>query len=261
MLNRSNTLNFFEMKISVTLILLIVVSFFLQAQTKINTQQILQNAELKRMPWMEMSMYATINDADEKKSSVYHLFLNNNKVLVACTEPAAQKGNLLLMQNHEMWLYVKSTAQPTKITPIQRLAGAVSFIDIAGLKWSADYEVDSAKIINEKNREMYFLQLHATSNEISYRKIKLWIDKKTNQPVKEDIYLSSDKLYKTIVFTKYENIAGKIINTEIEFTDHFNKERKTIINFSKQKQENNLPANYFLKEKLAEVSKMILPEK
>jgi outer membrane lipoprotein-sorting protein len=250
------------MKFFTRLILLIIIPFALHAQSKINAAEILRNAELKRIPWIQMSMYATITDnADRKKPDpVYHLFFDNNKVLVACMEPAVQKGNLLLMQNHEMWLYIKSTTQPTKITPIQRLAGSVSFIDIAGLKWSADYEVDSVKIINEKKQEIYFLQLHAKSNDISYRKIYLWIDKKTNKPVKEDIYLSSDKLYKTIVFTKYETVAGKEMNTQIEFTDHFNKERKTTINFSKEKSEKNLPANYFLKEKLAEDSKLMLSE-
>jgi hypothetical protein len=67
-------------------------------------------------------------------------------------------------------------------------------------------------------------------------------------------------LYKTIVFTKYEIVAGKEMNTQIEFTDHFNKERKTSIYFSKEKSEKNLPANYFIKEKLAEVSKLMLSE-
>lgn len=250
------------MKLFSRFILLIIVPVVLHAQAKINIGEILQKAELKRLPWMQMSMSATIaNNTDEKNPPTYHLFFDNNKVLVASMEPVSQKGNLLLMQNHEMWLYLKSTVQPTKITPIQRLAGSVSFIDIAGLKWSTDSEVDSVKIINEKKREIYMLQLHAKSNEISYRKINLWIDKKTNQPIKEDIYLSSDKLYKTILFTKYEMVSGKEMNTQIEFTDHFNKERKTIINFSKEKQEKILPANYFIKEKLAEVSKEIISEK
>ena len=249
------------MKLIFRIVLLIIIPIALHAQSKINTAEILQKSELKRMPWTQMSMNATIEDTDQKNPATYHLFFNNNKVLVACIQPISQKGNLLLMQNHEMWLYIKSTAQPTKITPIQRLAGSVSFIDIAGLKWSADYEIDSLKIINDKKQEIYFLQLHAKSNEISYRKINLWIDKKTNQPIKEDIYLSSDKLYKTILFTKYEIFSGKEMNTQIEFTDHFNKERKTIINFSKEKPEKKLPANYFIKEKLAEVSKEIISEK
>lgn len=248
-----------KMKLFFKLILLITVPFALHAQSKINTAEILRNAELKRMPWQQMSMLATIdNAADKTPNAAYHLFFDNNKVLVACMEPASQKGNLLLLQNHEMWLYIKSTAQPAKITPLQRLSGAVSFIDIAGLKWSTDYEVDSAKIINEKKQEIYFLQLHAKSNDISYRKINLWIDKKTNHPIKEDVYLSSDKLYKTILFTKYEMVAGKELNTQIEFTDHFNKERETSINFSKAKPEKILPANYFIKEKMAEVSKEII---
>ncbi len=248
------------MRLFIRLMLLLIAPFILHAQTKINANEILRQAELKRMPWQQMSMYATINDVGNEKNAnaVYHLFFDNNKVLVACDEPLSQKGNLLLLQNNDMFLYIKSTAQPMKITPLQRLSGSVSFIDIAKLNWTKDYALDSAKIINNEKKEIYFFQLHANANDISYKKINLWIDKKSNQPLKEEIYLSSEKLYKTIVFTKYEIISGKEMNTQIEFIDHFNKEKKTTIIFSKEKQEKNLPANYFITEKMAEISKEII---
>src|SRR5258708_21713701 len=75
------------------------------------------------------------------------------------------------------------------------------------------------------------------------------------RPVRADIYLSSDKLYKTVMFTKYQTIAGKEINTQIEFADYFNKGRKSVINFSRVQRERALPENYFIKEWLPAVFK------
>ncbi len=247
------------MKLFVRLILFFIVPFMSQAQIKINATEILRQAELKRMPWEQMSLYATLTDSSNNGNliSAYHVFFNGNKALVACTEPSAQKGNLLLLQNNEMWFYIKSTAQPMKITSLQRLSGSVSFVDIARLNWANDYSVDSFEMVksDDKKEEAYLLHLHAVSQAISYRKINLWIDKNNKRPLKADIYLNSEKLYKTILFTKYQGIAGKEINTQIEFIDYFNKGRKSVMNFSKSQPEKNLPENYFIKEKLPEVSK------
>lgn len=251
------------MKLLAGLILFFIMPFALQAQQKINASEILRQAELKRMPWAQMSLYATLTDSSngENPNTSYHVFFKGNETLIACTKPAAQKGNLLLLQGHDMWFYIKSTAKPMKITPLQRLSGSVSFVDIARLNWAADYSIDSfetVKLTKDKNEEAYLLHLHAISPDISYRKINLWVDKNNKRPIKADIFLSSEKLYKTILFTKYQTIAGKEINTQIEFTDHFNKERKSVIDFLQPKQEKNLPENYFIKENLPEVSKTII---
>jgi len=253
------------MKFFIELTLLVVSTFVLQAQQKMNALEILRQAELKRMPWTQMSLYATLTDSNSGGNSCtsYHVFFNGKKALVDCTQPSAQKGNLLLLRNHEMWFYIKSTALPMKITPLQRLSGSVSFVDMARLSWTTDYEADSfetVKLNSDKNEEAYLLHLHAVSQDISYKKINLWVEKNSKKPIKVNIFLSSEKLYKTILFTKYQIIAGKEISTQIEVTDHFNKGRKSVINFSKLKQEKNLPENYFIKEKLAEVSKTMIRE-
>ena len=245
------------------LILFFSVPIVLHAQQKINASAILHQAELKRMPWEQMSLYATLIDSNSaaSTSTSYRVFFDANKALVACTEPSAQKGNLLLLKNHEMWFYIKSTAQPIKITPLQRLSGSVSFVDIARLDWAVDYTIDSfenVKIGNDKKEEAYLLHLHAISPDISYRKINLWADKNSKRPIRADIYLSSEKLYKTMLFTKYQTIAGKEINTQTEFIDYFNKGRKSVINFSRAQQEKSLPESYFMKEKLPEVSKTMI---
>jgi outer membrane lipoprotein-sorting protein len=248
------------MRLFIRLILFFIVPYISHAQTKINATDILRQAELNRIPWAEMSLYATLTDSviTGNATTSYRVFFNGNKALVECTEPLSQKGNLLLLQNDELWFYIKSTAHAMKITPIQRLSGSVSFVDIARLNWATDYSIDSFEIVkrdDDKKQEAYLLHLRAVSQEISYRKINLWVDKNNKKPIKADIYLSSEKIYKTLLFTKYQTIAGKEINTQIEFTDHFNKGRKSVINFSNAQQEKSLPENYFNKEKLPEVSK------
>jgi outer membrane lipoprotein-sorting protein len=247
-----------------SLILFFIVPYALSAQSKVNAVEILRQAELKRMPWAEMSLYATLTDSGiaGSSSTSYRVFFNGNKALVSCTGPLAQKGNLLLLKGHEMWFYIRSTAKAMRITPLQRLSGSVSFVDMARLNWTEDYSIDSFDVVklNGDNKvNAYLLHLHAVSLEISYRKIDLWVDMNDKRPVRADIYLTSDKLYKTVMFTKYQTIAGKEVNMQIEFTDYFNKGRKSVINFSRVQRERALPENYFIKEWLPAVSKEMSP--
>jgi outer membrane lipoprotein-sorting protein len=241
------------------LFVFIVISMAATAQDKINPGELLRQAELKRMPWNEMSLQATLADSSGNVPTIkkYHVYLQVDKALVVCTDPPIQKGNLLLLQKEDLWYYMKSTSRPMKITPLQRLSGAVSFVDVTRLNWSEDFTVDAIKTLRVGNRDEYILHLKAVSPKVSYRKIDLWMDKRTKQPLKEDIYLTSGKLYKTVLFTKYENVRGKDMNIQMEFIDHFNHDRKSMLSFSDVKQEKNLPADYFDKEKLPLISKTI----
>lgn len=241
--------------------LLFATHISLCAQEKINAAEMLRQAGLKRMPWAQMSFDASLADSGNGGESItaYRVFINHDNTLVACTAPAVQKGNLVLLLNHEMWFYFKSTAQPAKITPLQRLSGAVSLVDITRLNWAADYIIDSVASTNdEKEKVTCLLYLHAASQDISYRRIHLWVTKKSNRPFKADIYLDSEKLYKTLLFTKYQVIDGKEINSQIQLIDHFNKDRKSVINFLHPRPETHLPEDYFMKEKLPAVSKAII---
>jgi len=106
----------------------------------------------------------------------------------------------------------------------------------------------------DMSKEAYLLHLRANGQAISYQKINLWIEKGSNRPIKEEVFLSSNKLYKTLFFTKYQTIEGKEINMEIAFIDYFNKGKKTLLQFSKPQIEKHLSADFFLKDKLPAVS-------
>src|SRR5450432_1544713 len=192
------------MKLITGFLLFFIAPCSICAQEKINAVAMLRQAGLKRMPWPQMSFYASLADSGDAGVSItaYHIFVNHNKTLVACTEPSLQKEKLVLLINHEMWFYFKSTLRPAKITPLQRLSGAVSLVDLTSLNWADDYLVDSFKIVSnadENEKQAYLLYLHAVSQDISYRRINLWVTAKSKKPLKADIYLGSERLYKTLL--------------------------------------------------------------
>jgi outer membrane lipoprotein-sorting protein len=224
-------------------------------------EQILKEAEGKRSPWTQMSMIAelTTNAKSGTTISIYKVYFKDEiNTLVAFMEPKFEKGNLLLMVDADLWYYVRETKKPTRITPVQRLSGSVSYGDLARLGWSKDYTIVSSEetelTTETGTASTYLLNLAAKSQGATYQKIKLWIDKKTSRPLKSEVYLLSGKMFKTMYFTKYEIINNKEVNSQIEFIDHFNGDQKSVLNFSKITQEKSIPNRFFIKTSLAEVS-------
>ena len=88
----------------------------------------------------------------------------------------------------------------------------------------------------------YLLHLLAKNRTVSYQKINLWVDKKSNRPLMATIFLGTDKPYKTIRFLQYQVQSGREINTEIELEDHFSNNQKTVVYFSHpQPEKKNTP--------------------
>jgi hypothetical protein len=216
---------------------------------------VLRRAELFRAPFSEMSLKVTLNNPDSESRSVstYSIFFKDEtKTLAAFLTPKFDRGNLLLMIKDTLWFYAKNTSRATRITPIQRLSGAVSYGDIARLGWTQDYEIKNLKTAIINNDPCFLLTLAAKSPGATYQSIKLITDSES-RPLSAEVYLLSGKLYKTLRFTKYENISGKEMATQIEYTDHLNKDRVTTLVFTEINPEESLPNRYFLSTSLQDL--------
>ncbi len=238
-------------------LLLLSFSSNIAQEASLSPEDILKRAEYKRSPWEQMSMMAELNTLinEKEKRSVYKVYFKDSEnTLVAFMEPKFEKGNILLMVGEDLWYYVRDTKKPTRITPVQKLSGSVSYGDLARLGWSKDYTIENHEEARLHAKNVYILYLAAKSNGATYQKIKLWVDKDTFKPLQAEVFLLSGKLYKTLKFTQYQTIAGAEVNTQIEFTDHFNKDQKSILDFTQVVQEKNIPNRYFIKTSLAVVS-------
>jgi outer membrane lipoprotein-sorting protein len=249
------------MKIFTTYCFIFFASCIVQAQGKIDSVEILHQAEMKRMPWSQMSLTAQLTDSNTiLPAAIYHVFLSGDNALVIFNKPETTKGNLLLMKKNDLWIFIKGTKQATKITALQRMSGAVSYVDLARLNWSLDYKIRSyekVKILNTQN-EMILLHLEALTKENAYQKINLWINKQNKRPAKAEIFLGSGRLFKTIQFTKYEKTEDKEINTQIVLTDHLAGNKNSVIDISGIRKEKMIPAYYFIKDSLQGISKQIM---
>lgn len=230
------------------------------AVPSLDAKEVLLQADLKRGPWKKFTLRAHI-DAEtaigSQKNTYRVFFKNDTQTLVSIITPLQEKGNLLLMLKEYLWYYVKDTRQPIRITPLQRLAGSVSYGDLTRLSWSQDYKAESIeKDFIKHLGEMaaaYKLKLNAISEGATYHQIILWVRPDNNAPLKADVFFRSGKHFKTLVFTKYATIHDKLVNTQIKFIDHFNKKHESILDFD-QVVVTDIPDRYFIKAGFPELS-------
>src|SRR5262249_52273644 len=105
---------------------------------------IVQKADLVRFPAEGFEVSVTINttaggaDADVRKYKI--LSKGNENTVVMIIEPASERGQIMLMKGHDLWVFLPAVSQPVRLPLAQRLTGAVANGDLARANFAGDYK-------------------------------------------------------------------------------------------------------------------------
>ncbi len=162
----------------------------------------------------------TSHRKDETESRSFRVYgQGDDKSLVEFVSPASERGQYLLMLRDAMWIYIPNTSRPIRISPLQRLMGEASNGDVARTNYSVDY---IPKLVGEDELEgvrALVLELTARDQDMSYRKVMLWVESSSYQPIRADFYVASGKLMKRALFNHFGTMNGARAVTGIEIHD------------------------------------------
>ena len=159
----------------------------------------------------------------------------SERSVVEFIAPAAEKGKFLLMLRDAMWIYMPSASRPIRISPLQRLMGQASNGDVARTSFAVDYAAKSVV----KDGDDWLLELEAKDPSISYKSIKLWIDRSTYEPRRADFFVASGKLLKRAHYRKFGTMAGRRVVTEVEIEDLLRAGNRTVMRYANLTARNN----------------------
>lgn len=109
------------------------------------------------------------------------------------TLPERDKGREILRNDDNLWTWMPSVARVVRIADRDSFAGGdFSNADVMRADWSSKYDT---KLVKETPGQ-WIIDLIAKSPEAAYAKMRLWVDKKTTQPVQQQYYDSSGTLLK-----------------------------------------------------------------
>lgn len=144
--------------------------------------------------------------------------------LLRFVAPARDANKLMLKSGNDLWFYDPASKATIRMSPQQRLLGQAANGDVVTANLALDYQasLESEEDIQDGDRQMrhcYKLVAKASSPDVTYHRIELWIDTANNHPVKGRFYAESDRLLKTAYYRKYEKQLGADRPTEIVIID------------------------------------------
>jgi outer membrane lipoprotein-sorting protein len=157
--------------------------------------------------------------------------------LLRFVAPARDANKLMLKSGNDLWFFDPSSKASVRMSPQQRLLGQAANGDVVTVNLALDYQakLEAEEDIQDgerKPRHCYKLALAASSPDVTYHRIELWIDSANNQPVKGKYYSESDRLLKTAYYRKVEKQLGAERPTETVIIDGLDPNWVTVMRYT-----------------------------
>jgi outer membrane lipoprotein-sorting protein len=120
-------------------------------------------------------------------------------------KPEREKGREVLRVDDALWTYLPSVGKSLRIADRDSFAGGdFSNADILRVDWTAKYSTSLAK----ETPNQWIFDLVAKTPEAAYARMRLWVDKKTRQPIQQYYYDSSGTLLKRCQYGSVQDFGG-----------------------------------------------------
>lgn len=199
-------------------------------------KEIVEKADQVRFPSDGFQVDVAINSTaagQATESRQYRVLSKGNEnTIVMVTEPAADRGQIILMKGRDLWIFLPNVSQPVRLSLAQRLTGQVANGDLARANFAGDYTpklVGTEKIDGE---EHYVLELAAVDRTVAYARVKYWVRQKNYFPLKAEFYSLSDRLLKTCRYENYQQMLGKLRPTRLVMQDALRKGEESVLDYS-----------------------------
>jgi len=219
-------------------------------------EAILEKAEQVRFPdrGFEVSVSITTNGGDESAEVRKYRILSkgNQNTIVMATEPASERGQILLMKGKDLWVFLPTVSQPVRLGLAQRLTGEVANGDLARANFVGDYQAKIIRTETVDGEPTYVLELLAVDNSVPYHRVVYWVRKSNYWPRKAEFYSLSDRLLKTCTYEGYRPLGGRDRPTRLVMRDALRAEEESVLEYSEMRFR-DLPDKMFTKDYLKRV--------
>ncbi|MDN5836658.1 MAG: outer membrane lipoprotein-sorting protein [Nitrosospira sp.] len=216
-------------------------------------QSILEKADQIRFPresfQVDVNISSTAPDqpADTRKYRV--LTKGNENSVVMTTEPASDRGQILLMKGRDLWIFMPDISQPVRLSMSQRLTGQVANGDLARANFAGDYNATILRTDTIDGEKYYVLELTGVDRGVTYHKVLYWVRQSNFWPYRAEFYSLSDRLLKTARYENFQTLLGKQRPTRLVMEDALRKGEQSVLEYSEMKLR-DLPDKVFTKDYL-----------
>jgi len=214
---------------------------------------IVEKADLVRFPAEGFQVDVTITtstsgqEADVRKYRVLAKGSSNSVVMV--TEPASERGQILLMKGRDLWVFMPDVSQPIRLALSQRLTGQVANGDLARANFATDYNPKILRSEKIGNDDYHVLELTGIDRGVTYQRVVYWVRQKDYWPYKAEFYSLSNRLLKTCKYDNFKTLEGRKRPTRLIMEDALRGGEQSVLEYAGMKLR-DLPDKVFTKEYL-----------
>jgi outer membrane lipoprotein-sorting protein len=216
-------------------------------------RKIVEDADRVRFPdegfQVDVSIVTTRKDEADDERTYRVLSKGNENTVVMITAPASERGQIILMKGHDLWVFLPNVSQPVRLSLAQRLTGEVANGDLARANFAGDYNPRIVRTDTIDGENYDVLELTAVDRTVTYARVLYWVRQSNSAPYKAEFYSTSNRLLKTCTYGKYEKVLGKLRPTQLVMADALHEGEKSVLDYSAMKLR-DLPDKVFTKDYL-----------
>src|SRR5690349_18563376 len=218
-----------------------------------NARKIVEDADRIRFPGEGFQVdiaIVTIGEGKMPEERKYRvLSKGNDNTVVMITEPADERGQILLMKDRDLWVFLPNISQPVRLALAQRLTGQVANGDLARANFAGDYNPRVLRTDTIDGERFNVLELTAVDRGVTYPRVVYWVRESNSAPHRAEFYSASNRLLKTCLFEKYEKQLGKLRPTRLVMENALRSGEQSVLDYSGMKLR-DLPDKVFTKDYL-----------
>jgi outer membrane lipoprotein-sorting protein len=216
-------------------------------------RSILEKADEIRFPkggfQVDISI-TTQKDGQQTEARKYRVLSKGNEnTVVMITEPASERGQIMLMKNRDLWIFLPDVSQPVRLSLAQRLTGQVANGDLARANFAGDYNPKILRTDNINGEPYHVLELTAVDRGVTYHRVLYWVKQSNNFPYRAEFYSLSNRLLKTCLYENPQRMLGVMRPTRLVMEDALRKGEQSVLEYGDMKTR-DLPDRVFTKEYL-----------
>lgn len=230
----------------------------LAAEPATDARELLLRADRIRFPEegfqvdVVITTHAPDHEPDERAYRI--LSKGNTRTLVQTTAPAAERNQILLMRDRDLWAFLPNLSQPIRLPLSQRLTGQVANGDLARANFVGDYIPKVLRSDTLDGERYYVLQLDAVDKWVTYRRVRYWVNAKDGRPHKAEFYAVSGRLLKTAYYRNFQTLGDAVRPTRLVIEDALRKGHRSELVYSNMNHR-DLPDRIFTKDYLKKLSR------
>lgn len=216
-------------------------------------RSIVEKADLVRFPaegfQVDVAIITTKPGQDSELRKYRVLSKGNSNTVVMVTEPASERGQIILMKGRDLWIFMPDVSQPIRVALSQRLTGQVANGDLARANFAGDYNPRLLRTETIGSETYNVLELNAVDRGVTYQKVIYWVNQKDNHPFKAEFYSLSNRLLKACKYEKYQMMEGRQRPTRLVMEDAMKSGEQSVLEYGNMKLR-DLPDKVFTKDYL-----------